>query len=154
MSIEDMSRYEGIEGKEFLMQYFKDHGITDEEIMLYKSWGGFDELGRGIKGDDYGLSYAASRVEKIIAYRDVTLEDLRKDISVAPWSWPTTMSFCKIYGNAPDVIRDNIKNHCGIYLCIYHNESYFFNVGKEEPTGAELEEMLLAGHWLVYTYSD
>ena len=153
MSTEDISKYETMEEKEFLIQYFKDHGITNNEIILYQSWGGFDELGKGIKGDAHGLSYAARRVEKIIAYRDVTLEDLRKDFSVAPWAWPTAMEFCKIYGNAPSVIRDNIKNHCGIYLCMYHKEMYFFNVGKEEPTGDELEEMLLAGSWLVYTYS-
>jgi hypothetical protein len=154
MNAEDVSRYDGIVGKDFLIQYFSDHGITEDEISLYKSWGGFDEIGNGMKGDAHGLDYAARRVEKIVAYRNITLEDLRKDYSVAPWAWPTAMCFSDIYGYAPDVISDNLKNHCGIYLCIYNNERYFFNVGKEEPTGNELEKMLLFGRWKVYTYSD
>ena len=147
-------RYDGMENKEFLVNYFRDHGITEEEIELYSSWGGFVDLGTGIKNDEHGLSYAQGRVDSIKEYRNMTLEDLRKDYNDAPWAWPTAMRFYTIDSDSPSYIRSSIYSRSGIYVCIFEKEWYFFNVGKEEPQGDLLEKMLREGEWLVYTYSD
>ena len=81
------------------------------------------------------MNYAQERVDSIKAYRKMTLNDLRKNCDAAPWAWPTSMSFQKVYMNSPEGMRRSLEVRDGIYLCIYDNERYFFNVGKEEPNG-------------------
>ena len=150
----DASRYDGMKNGEFLINYFRDHGITEDEIKLYKAWGGFRDLGRGLQNDERGMAYAKDRVESLKAYRDITLEDLREDYNHTPWAWPTAMCFRRLYDVSPSSIRSNLNGEGDIYLCVYEDKQYFFNVGKEEPQGEELVELLLRGSWSVYTYSD
>lgn len=151
---EDKSRYDGLKNAEFLKAYFKDHGITDEEIVLYSSWHGFQDLGKGIENNQAGMNYAQRRVESIIAYRDMTLDDLRKDYDPAPWAWPSAMRFHKIYSYTPGSMKHLLTVSNEIYLCVYEHKRYFFHIGKEEPKGEKLEKLLVDGTWLVYTWSD
>ena len=152
--LEDASKYDGMKNEEFLVNYFRDHCITEDEIALYRSWGGFQDLGRGVQNDEHGMAYAQELVESIIAYRDITLDDLRENYNNTPWAWPSAMRFQKIYNGYPSSIGGSLNGRVEIYLCIYEDKEYFFNVGKEEPQGGELQELLIHGSWLVYTYSD
>ena len=100
------------------------------------------------------MKYARERVESIKAYRNVTLDDLREDYMESPWAWPTAMSFQDLALIPRDSIRDALGRKGDIYLCRYEGETYFFNVGKEEPDASKVEKMLTDGYWAVYTYSD
>ena len=148
--VDDRSRYDGLCNRAFMERYFRDHGITDEEIELYASWGGFFDIGR-LENDDHGMEYVRDRVASIKAYRNVTLDDLRYNYDDAPWAWPTAMRF---QGIGFKVTHRDLRIGGGILLCVYGNKQYFFNVGKEEPTGALLERLIADGEWRIYTYSD
>ena len=131
---EDKSRYDGLKNAEFLKVYFRDHGITDEEITLYATWDGFLNLGKGIENDEEGMNYARNRVESIIAYRDMTIDDLRKNYDRAPWAWPSAMSFQELCFYSPDRMRGNVKGR-DIYLCVYDNERFFLMLEKKSQVG-------------------
>lgn len=142
------SKYDGLNGKDFLIQFFKDNGITDEEIMYYDAWDCFYNCEK-ITNDEKGIEYAKGRVQSIISYRDMTLETLREDYDAAPWAWRF-----KRFEDVPFVTKNELKpGSKSIFLCIYDKKLFLFNVGKEEPTGAVLDDMILNGRWSVYTFS-
>ncbi len=140
--------YEGLKGAAFLKAYFHDHGVTEEEIDQYWCWGGF-MVRQDLTADEEGLAYAARRVKKIIDYRDMTVEDVLHDESVAPWFWPTAKHFEEmLYREPPD---SNGVGAC-IISCYYKGNSYLFGIGKEEVEITE--DMRKNGKWHIYTFSD
>lgn len=144
----DYKKYNDLLGKDFLISFFKDNHITDDEIALYDAWGGFD-VGK-LTNDNYGINYAKRRDKAIIEYRDVTLDDLRKDYTIAPWAWKTSREFVRV----PYVKKEEIYplSHSILY-CSYNNKIYFFNIGKEESSEPELDDMIKNGTWYVYTWA-
>jgi len=141
------SKYENLSGEEFLVNYFRNHGITEDEIDLCYFWGHFLEL-NNLKANEKGLDYAASRTRKMIDYRLKTAEDVVKNYIDTPWAWQTAMDFSKLRKEPP---KSNDEIYA-ITLCIYKNNSYLFGVGKEEVKITE--NMRKNGRWYVYTYSD
>ena len=136
--------YEGLGGLELIEAYFRDHGITEEEIALHRSWG-FHHYPD--KADEEGLAYAQRRTERMIRYRDVTADDIREDPSLAPWWWPNVLCFEGAVWEIPKTNADVKK----ILQCEYNGETYYFGIGKEEPPITE--DMRENGRWTCQTYA-
>ena len=142
----------GSEGAAFLKSYFRMMGVTDPEIKLCREWGIFDNC-TDLCGDANGYKYAEEMVRKIKQYRTMTHDDLRENYNGAPWAWPSAMCFQKVLWDSVREVRC-LPGRPSILMCEYRGNRYFFNVGKEEPSGAVLEKMLDDGEWYVYTYRD
>ncbi|MBQ7624425.1 MAG: hypothetical protein IJS65_04030 [Clostridia bacterium] len=141
--------YKGLYGGDFLIAYFKDHGITDEEIELYIRWDCLP-IGRmrsRLTANALGIKYAKDRAESIIAYRDVTANTLWDGKYPPPWEHPYSMSFYVI--NNIDRIPDELPIY-DIYMCEYKGKRYYYGVGKEETPITE--DMRHNGTWYVYTW--
>ncbi len=140
--------YQGLSGRSFLIAYFKDHGITDEEIEWYGRWGGFPN--NSFLANAKGLQYAEQRTKCIIGYRSATVEDIHENRCTAPWEWRYAKDFQKV--SCLERIPDNIPVKHGIYLCFYQNEYFYFGIAKEEAPITE--DMRQNGKWYVYTWAD
>ena len=140
-----------LDGAAFLKAYFRTHGITEREVRLCGEWEIFDNC-RGLHNDAAGIEYADRMTEKIKRYRSLTHDDLRTDYDDAPWAWPSAMRFHKIQWKSVRDIR-TLPGRPPILMCHYKENRYFFNVGKEEPSGDALEKMIeesfRQGEWYV-----
>lgn len=144
-----MNKYYNLHGADFLIAYFKDLGITDEEISLYASWKGFWGIAKTLPNEE-GLAYAKERAGRIIDYRSTTLDQILEDEDCTPWAWPTAESFQPIL--TPDRIPQTNEDVYGIYSCIYNCSTYYFGIGKEEVQISQ--DMIANGKWYVYTFCD
>lgn len=141
-----------LSGADFLRWYFRNNGITENEIRLCTEWGIFDNC-RNTRNNEEGRAYAAGMTAKIKRYRGLTVDDLRKDYNDAPWAWPSAMRFQKVlWKSVRDILV--IPGRPPILMCYYGGKQYFFNVGKEEPFGEALDKMIDEGEWYTYTYCD
>ncbi len=140
--------YQGLYGREFLIAYLKDHGVTDDEIEWYREWGGLPI--NGIPTNAKGLLLAEKATKEIIQYRTATVEDLQKNKRTAPWEWPNAKKFQKV--SYLECIPDSIPVRYGIYLCYYQNKHYYYGIAKEETPITE--DMRQNGEWYVYTWAD
>lgn len=146
-----LDEYKGLKGKDFLVSYFQHNSVTEDEIELYFGWGMLDGC-HNLVADSSGINYASDRLESIINYRNITLQDIReKGIDCTPWAWPSAMTFQKFNPNHVHFYIPGIHN---IYMIEYKGQCYYFNIGKEEPQGEERKEICENGEWYVYTYSD
>lgn len=139
--------YDGLHGRAFLEAYFRDHGLTEDELLLIEKWDGYWGCEHVIADDD-GLSYAAMRTEKMIEYRDKSAEDVLHNIDDTPWAWPSAMHFEKLWHSPPKSNQDVWT----ILHCVYNGKGYLFGVGKEEATITE--DMRKNGEWRCYTFAD
>ena len=144
-------KYDDMKGADFLVAFFRDNGITEEEIRLYSRWnaGGFGVSSRLVADND-GLEYAQKRVRSILEYRKLSAEDVLKnmcDTEKIPWTWPSAMKF-------QPLLRPprSQKDVTGIYHCTYKGKSHLFGIGKEEVPITE--DMSKNGLWSVYTWCD
>ena len=140
-------KYKNLKGKDFLITYFKDRGVTDEELRLCYLWDYFYNTDN-LEPDDYGLDYAERQCKKIIEYRNTTLDELKQDWRKQPWAWPTAMEYAKVCGK---VCREWVEGP-GIHWCDYKGKAYVYGTGKGEVPVTE--DMLKNGTWYVYTFSD
>ena len=145
----EAQKYKGLAGKTFLKAYFIDHGITDQEIDLVEKWG-WGVNNTNLVPDEDGMKYAQKRTEKIKAYRNITLEQIEKNIGEYPWEWRTVKSFQRIWD--PWFVPKNNDSVHGVYSCYYKGKDYYFGIGREEVPITE--EMRQKGEWYVYTWAD
>ncbi len=145
-------RYEDLSGMSLIIAYFRDHGITEEEILHYRNW--VSEADVIIEPDPEGMKYVIRELSKMLNYRYMSVKDLATNCDDTPWAWPAAKSFQRVMFSK-DSIRESVEDEFGIpMLCLYKGESYFFHVNKEIPSGKLLEKLIQEGDWLVYTYSD
>ena len=136
--------YDGLQGEAFLTAYFRDNGITEQEIELCKRW--HDFCCCEIIPDVRGLAYAEERVKRIIQYRDMSIQEILTGINKTPWAWPAAMRFERMYKPAP---KSNAEVTC-ILRCIYHGYHFLFGIGKDEVPITE--DMRTNGEWSAYTF--
>ena len=136
--------YEGLKGKELMIAYFRDHGLTEEEIAIYDFWHCYEP---SVKPDEKGMAYMQEMTEKMIRYRDLTADEIRKDPSGAVWWWPNVLCFEGAVWEIPKTNAD-VKE---ILQCTYNGETYYFGIGKEEPTITE--DMRENGDWRSQTFT-
>lgn len=136
--IEYSTRYDEMKGRAFLIQYFIDHGITNDELDLYGKWDGFFDVEDMIP-DDEGLNYAKSCVDKIIAYRDISPYDVYDNMNSAPWFFPDKKIFKRK--------KDSMFPY-SIAVCYYNGINFMYGVGKKEK--AVTSDMNKKGKWMVY----
>ena len=143
--------YKGLYGRNFLIAYFKDRGITDEEIEWYDRWGGLPYGGptNRMMANAEGMKYAKERADCIIAYRDVTADTIWKGSYPPPWEWNNAKDFQRVYDLR--CIPDKIPVY-RICECEYQGKSYYYGIGKEETPITE--DMRVNGKWYVYTWAD
>ena len=140
--------YQGLSGKAFLTAYFKDHGVTDEEIEWYGRWGCFP--GDSLLANAKGLMYAEQRTKNIIEYRSATVEDVHRNRCSPPWEWRYAKDFQKVL--YLECIPRSTPVKSGIYQCCYEDRWYYYGIAKEETPITE--DMRQRGSWFVYTWSD
>lgn len=147
-SCEELRVYDGMRGRDFMVAFFRDHGITEEEIEWYGRWGGYPD--DRIKADAEGLQYAQERVNSIIEYRTTTPGNLwEKEIS-PPWEWHYAKDFQRVV--SIEYVPISTPVLFNIYCCLYDGKEYYYGIGKEEtPITQDMREN---GAWLVYTWTD
>ena len=146
-------RYDGLSNKAFLLAFMRDHGVTEEEIRHYNAWVYKGDV-RNVFPNRKGMNFAIQQLSEMLNYRYMTLDDLRKDYSDAPWAWPTAMRFQPMCVPKNSIRADISRPYGTPILCNYLDKSYFFHVNKEEPYGPFLDELIEKGEWRIYTYSD
>ena len=140
---------EQLQGAAFLQRCMQLAGVTDEEIRLFESWGGFSGAWKE-KADEEGFKRAEDLIRMIIEYRDVTLDEVRYSDKEFPWECGSGKSFYAI--RQKDRIPTNNSQVYGVYCCMYKGKQYYFGIGKEEPVISK--DMLENGLWFEYTWDD
>ncbi len=144
-------KYDGMKGESFLVAFFRDKGISEDEICFYRRWtdGDFGNLSN-LAADNDGLKCAHKCAHSILEYRNMSVEDVLANFDDAvkvPWAWPGAKRFQPLL-----LPPHSAREVNGIYLCSYGGKEYLFGVGKEEvPITAEMSKN---GNWYVYTWSD
>ena len=132
--------YGELSGEAFLIAYFRDRGVTEEEIEWYRRWGCFGGCW-DLAPNVCGMESAKARADGIIAYRSATIEDIDAERCAPPWEWRYAKKFLPAGGPNGEIC-----------LCCYQGKTYYYGIAKEEVPITE--EMRKNGSWYVYDWCD